>query len=269
MTDEIAPEVAETSPEPQESPPEAIEPEAKDAPESSPEPQEPKRSRAEERITGLLGDNQALRSYGEQMRQINLSLQQQVSAVPQEPEKPDRQPTLEDFDHDPDKFAQANNAYIARQVNRQVDSKVDKAFTLREAANEEAAIEAQWQGNNSKYAAENPDYAAVLNLPVLPIALSNDMLKTIKESDDGPAIAHHLVKNPDVAAKISRMNDRQTIRAITKIERDLSSPKVKPTSAPTPPTPVGGQHPTIDLMEMPINDWMASERKRLAEKRGR
>lgn len=258
MTDEIAPEVAQTSPEPEESStPATDETVAAQETDSPPEPAEPKRSRAEERITGLVGDVHALKQAAEYWRVRALdNLEPSKPAV-----QPVSRPTLEDSDHDQERFATAMTDWAVDQATSAAKTQVDETLRLRAAEDEQATIKAQWQDKSEEFAEKHADFHDVIANPTIPI--SKDMADVFMESDMGPAIAYHFGKNPDIAARISRMTPRKMALAIGRLERDLTSPKPQPTRAPTPPTPVGGQQPDTDIAIMPIDDWMKHERERL------
>lgn len=268
MTDEIAQEVAETSPPPEDakSSPEDSSPEQTVAePESPPETEEPKRNRAEERITGLVADVKALREYGGYMRDQLLVLQQ--AQTPSTPDPVVPQPTLEQFDHDPDKFAAANNRWVTDQAAQIAKVTVDAALKQQANATEKAGVKAQWDVRSADFSQDHDDFDDVTQNPT--IKISEDMANAFMQSDKGPEIAYHLGKNPEVAARISRMPPQKMMLAIGRLEAEVSkpSPKPQPTSAPTPPTPVGGQQPTVDISKMSIDEYMATERARLFEKR--
>jgi hypothetical protein len=253
MTDEIASEVAETSPEPEESSTPAIEEtQQAEGPDSPPaDADEPKRSRAEERIAELVAERAAAKEAGEYWRELAISLQNQ----PAEPAKPDLKPTLEQFDHDPEKYALAVADWTVKQSAGVAKAQVAEAIKAQASENEQAALKASWDERSAKFMESNPDFQAVISNPAIPI--SKDMADVFMESDQGPAIAYHLGKNPDVAARISRMPPRKMTLAIGRLERDVAASKPKPTKAPTPPSPVGGQQPSADIADMTIEEFMA------------
>jgi len=232
-------------------------------PESPPETDEPKRSRASERITGLIGDNKALREYGEHMRaEVARLSEQQTPAIPQETVLP--RPKIEDFDHDQDKWAEAFSDWSVKEASKVAQAQVTETLRQQTAADEQAEMQAAWQDKSAEFAEKNPDFHAVISNPAL--SISKDMAALFMETDTGPAIAYHLGKNPDKAAKISRMNPRRMALAIGRLETEVSSPKPQSTNAPQPPNPVGGQQPNVDPTKMSTDDWVAPRREELHAK---
>lgn len=275
MTDEIAqeaaqaptpPEDAQSSPEPEESSTPAPEQTVAE-PESPPETDEPKKSRASERIAELVAERTAAKEYGEYMRQEVVSLQSQLAGkqLPQETATP--KPKLEDFEFDQDKWATAFSDWSVKEASKVAEAQVNKTLREQETANEQAVIQATWQQKSEEFAEENPDFTTVTSNPSLPI--TKDMAAVFMESEKGPEIAYHLGKNPTEAARISRMSPRKMAMAIGRLENEVSklAPKPQPTSAPEPPTPIGGQPPGQKLENIPeMDDWMVARREELRAK---
>jgi len=260
MTDQIAPDVAETSPSPEDAESSQVDSSPKQTvaePESPPEIEEPKRNRAEERITGLVSDVKSLREYGEYMRQEVLSLRNQITP-PQTPQpvKSEPQPTLEQFEFDQDKFAVANNKWVTDQAAQIAKATVDAALKQQAGVNEQAGIRDTWQNKSAEFAEKHADFDDVVKNPT--IRITEDMANIFMESDKGPDIAYHLGKNPDVAARISRLPLQKMALAIGRLEAEVSKPSPKPqqTNAPEPPNPVGGTQPTIDAASLSTADWI-------------
>ena len=264
MPEELAPDVAQTSPEPEESSTPAIEQTvAADEQDSPPETAEPKRSRAEERIAGLVAEKAAAKEYGNHFREAYTDLEAKYRALQdQAPETVSdaSQPTLEQFDHDTDKWAVAYSEWSKGQAKSVAEKAVAKAILNQRNVDEVEAKERVWVDRSSKFAETHPDFASVAGRRELPINAA--MANIFKESEKGPEIAYHLGNNPDVAARISRMSAGKMAMALGRIESELTS-KPQPTKAPAPPTPVGGQQPTVDLADMSIDEYMKHESARL------
>lgn len=271
MTEDIAPDVAETSPspegaEPSPAPDESSTQDAEPTVADPESPPEPAKSRAAERIAGLVGDNKALREYGEHMRHEVLRLSEQAkTSIPQDTATP--RPKLEDFDHDQDQWAEAFSSWSMKEASKVAEAQVTETLKQQASANEQAALRATWEQRSEEFAEKNPDFRSVTGSESL--VITKDMAEIFMESDVGPAIAYYLGKNPDKSARISRMKPRQMALAIGRLESEVNkpAPKPQPTSAPQPPSPVGGQQPTVDIYELPIEDYMAQERARLSSKR--
>ena len=262
MPEDLAPEVAQTSPEPEDSSTPALEKTvAAQSPDSPPADAEPQRNRASERIAELVAERTAAKEAAEYWRGVAT----QNTSTPEPTAQPTPQPTLEQFDHDTDKWAAAYSVWSDQRVQAVAKAQVGQAMREQDAANEAEASRARWQDKSSDFAEKHPDFAAVVGNPTLKI--TQDMLSVFQDSEKGPDIAYHLGKNPDVAAKLARLPKNKMALAIGRLERDISTPKPQPTNAPEPPTPIGGQAPETDIANMEIDDWMAHEKARLREKR--
>ncbi len=271
MTEDIAPDVAETSPSPedaqssQESSPDettiAAEPDS--PPESADPESEAPKQRAKERIEQVIAERNAAKEYGEYWRQQALANVVPATA----PAEPTPQPTIEQFDYDPDKFAKATVDWATKEAKSAATEAVKTQLDVQAKATRQADLQTKWEERAAKFTEDHPDYHAVVTNPT--IKMTSEMVEVMAESDKGPEMAYHLGLNPDKAARIARMSTVQQAAAIGRLEAEVSKPAPKPqlTSAPTPPTSVGGQQPTVDVMELPIEDYMAQERARLFEKR--
>ena len=261
MADDIAPEVAPTSPGPEESstpaPDQTV---AATEPDSPPETAEPKRNRAEERIRGLNSDVHALREVGEYWRNRALEGLTPSVETTQPAAKP---PTLEDCDHDTEVFVKRTADWAVKQAEGAAKQQVDESLRLQAVKSEKAAIQDQWLDRSAKFAETHKDFTEITTNPT--VQISKDMADIFMESDLGPAIAYHLGQNPDEAARISRMTPRKMTLAFGRLEQNLSSPKPQPTNAPNPPKPVGGQQPTIDPSGLSIDDWVVKRREELRQ----
>ena len=82
----------------------------------------------------------------------------------------------------------------------------------------------------------NPDFDTVLQSAA--VGVSDAVMETILESDDGPAVAYHLAKNPTELYRLNAMNERQQVLELGRISARLSAkvPERKVTQAP-PPAP--------------------------------
>lgn len=86
-----------------------------------------------------------------------------------------------------------------------------------------------------------PDFEQVANNPLLLSKLTPTMAKEMLDSDYGPQVQYYLGKNPREAANIASMSPTQQIRAIGRLEAEVSRPVQKRvTQAPAPIKPVGG-----------------------------
>ncbi len=77
---------------------------------------------------------------------------------------------------------------------------------------------------------------------------ASHVIEEIRDSEKGPALAHHLAKTPDLVAELNAMSPRDAAREIGRLEAKISLPKPRTqTQAPAPITPItGGASPGFD-----------------------
>jgi hypothetical protein len=244
------------------------------------------RSRAQERIEELVAERNALRKYGEYLlAQVESQRKAPMQAAPdsqptQPPAQEDPAPTLESAEYDPIKLNKLQNEWIQRQVEKRVDSAVRQI----ESRQSEVAIRQAFEQKTVEFRKSAPDFDIVIANPALP-SLAPEAAKVVIRSDNGPAIAYHLAKNPDLAIRISRMDvagqsaaigrlEEQLVRAKTEVINTQKEPsKVVPkpvsvTKAPPPPKPVSSGSAIVRKDEnlMSMEEWVANERsKKIAE----
>lgn len=145
-------------------------------------------------------------------------------------------------------------------------SKALKDWTIETAKREERAkqiqaqeekrtqeIQKQWSKNLTEARKDIPDYDEVLNTSE--VKVSDQVRDAILESDVGPKILHHLAKNPDLADKIGEMTVGGALRAIGRLEAELSGkPQPKTTlaeisKAPAPISPLKGENAPVGSLK--------------------
>jgi hypothetical protein len=139
---------------------------------------------------------------------------------------------------------------------------------------ENAAAEHQrvttWKERIAAVKVELPDYDEVMS-EAEEIRVSPAMHEAILTSEHGPALAYHLAKNPEEAARIFALSPIATARALGKIEASFDSEKVAPekdkprvTKAPPPAKTVRGAR-ADSTSEPDPSDFSAWERWRNAQ----
>lgn len=238
------------------------------------------RSRAQERIEELVAERNALRKYGEyllaQVESSRKAPKELQESRPAPAEVIDETaPTLESADYDPVKLNKLQNEWIQTQVNKRVESAVKQIETRQS----EVATRQAFEKATAEFRKTAPDFDIVLANPALP-ALAPEAARVVVRSENGPAIAYHLAKNPDIASRISRMDavdqaaaigrlEGQIVRTMTEAKDVQKEPSKAPTvksvtKAPPPPKPVsGGTSPVQkDATLMSMEEWVANERGR-------
>ena len=145
-------------------------------------------------------------------------------ATPQEPDP-------SQFD-DWDKYLQAKVDFEASKRLQQVESQrsVEQQQAARlQSFNERAAAVRQ----------ANPDFDSVLQTAA--VAVSDAVMDTILDTEDGPNVAYYLAKNPLELLRLNTLPERQQVLELGRISARLST-KPEPrrvSSAPEPVKPAG------------------------------
>jgi hypothetical protein len=270
-------------------------PEGEKDPEGTEEPADGRpRNRAQERITELVDERNAVKEYNKYLQSKLdelLRMQAGKSAQPAESESSparasqaeddDSAPTLETVGYDPVELTKKQNEWIQRQVNKQVNAAIRQIETRQS----DQAVATAFQGRVAEFKKTAPDFDVVISNPSLP-QLAPEAARLIVRSDNGPAVAYHLAKNPDVAVRVAKMDAVSQAAAIGRLEEQLlrtsqaangatkepsKAPKpvqAKVTQAPPPPKPVqSGSVVTKDISQMTMEEWVAHERGRKISER--
>lgn len=235
------------------------------APESVEPAAEPKRDRVQERIDKITREKYDALREAEYLRG---QLEAQKQPKPVETVQDVKPVKMEDFD--------TEEAYITAQVNRQTQERIDIAMRERDERVRNDSVRADrdrvneaFKGRCDAFSANNPDFEAVAFNSA--VQASEAVVEAVVMSDNGPAVAYHLGKNPAEAARISALSPTLAAIEIGKIESKLNAPQAKTlTQATAPHEPVGAGSSTETGLrdDMPIVDWMAQRNKDDAARRG-
>ena len=242
----------------------------------------PARGSARERIEELVTERNALRKYGEylldQVKAVRNGQQPQSFAEATKKEEPkpvnadDPAPTIEQHNFDPVAYSKAQAEWMDRQINKRVASAIQGIETRQT----EQSIRQSFENRAAEFRKAQPDFDVVIANPALP-ALNADTARNIVRSELGPQIAYHLAKNPDMAARIAKMDNASQLMAIGRLEATLqqadqaakaaqakpSVPKTRTvTQAPPPPKPVATGKAVVETEPMNMDEWVAQERAR-------
>jgi hypothetical protein len=250
-----------------------------------------------DRFQEVVDERNSLRKYGEHLLATISELKkggtQPTTATEATPAEPapsaatdDPPPTLEQFQYDPVKFSKATSEWLAKTVDKRVQTAVQNV----QAQQTEQAIRATFESRAEAFAKTHPDFAVVIKNPDLP-ALHGDVAAKVLRSEHGAAITYHLAKNPDVATRVAKMSRDDQMAAFGRLEAQVSAPTAAPaapakpaspkqksvTQAPPPPTPTPGGSVVAPKRteEMSMDEWVAhdraqkiAERQRIAQLRG-
>lgn len=176
----------------------------------------------------------------------------------------DPAPTLDKFDFDTAKWAEAHAAWSQRQIDRGVSAGIERL----QAQHSAAAAQATFQQRTDAFKQTAPDFDVVVANPALP-PLHPTAARLVVTNEKGPAIVYHLAKNPEMLARIARLTPEQQAMAIGRIEASINTPKTvaaRPTQknvtkAPAPPkqVPAGsspGRNPNDT--NVPMKDFVSA-----------
>lgn len=195
------------------------------------------------------------------------------------PPAPEPGKTLADFNYDEAQFA----GYLRQQAAEEAR----KAATdvLRQEREREAAQrkEQTFKQRINDFKKSAPDFDdLVIRNRSLPI--TEAMAEVIADSEDGPAVAYFLGKNPEAAAAIAQLSPVAAARELGKIEARLAlereqgqkpaTPKPAVSKAPPPPPKIDAVEETLPVRttdpsgdSLPIEKWVEMERKRMAKQK--
>ena len=151
-------------------------------------------------------------------------------------------PSLKDFDYDEENYTQAMNRYqsdlsvsAALQAQRQM-VQMEAAQHKQQA---QTAVLEQFKERVSEFAQEHPDFDQVVSNPQLP--MTKAITQSLVMAENGPAVAYHLAKNPELVRELANMPAPNVLMKIGNISAQLlSQPSQKKSKTPPPPTPPRG-----------------------------
>lgn len=166
-------------------------------------------------------------------------------------------PTLEQYEWDHGKWAQALTEYSVRKATEDAEKRIRE----QERNRSQAEIGQKFEERARAYAAQHPDYEQAIGELSASVRLQPEVVESIGLSEHGPAIVHYLAQHLDVADRVSRLAPHLAAVEIGRIEARVSAPKPKPvTNAPTPgQTLAGGAAPQKGIRsDMSYADYKAA-----------
>lgn len=181
----------------------------------------------------------------------------------------------------PDKY-ETTEAYVealtdwkAREVVKEATTRNQEQQRQHAQAQQSALIESEWNERLTAARDSIEDFDDVAFNPRLPI--TEAMAATLKQSERGPEVLHHLGKHPEEAARIARLSPFLQAKELGRIEAKLPQAEARPTGnktsqAPEPMKPVTtGQRSSVPSVAttdprstkaMSTSEWIAAERER-------
>lgn len=192
--------------------------------------------------------------------------------------EPSRQQSQTDDEPDPGdtdryQFGETDPAYI-KDLGAWAARQQFAALAKQQAATNEArTVQQADQDRQAKFSKDNPDFHDVVYSSQW--ACTDEMAAAIQSSDDGPAVAYHLAKNPTEARRIASLPPIAQVRELGRLEAQLVKPAdPQPTprqhsNAPAPfPQVRGGQGRfAIDPEKSSFEDFEKMADKALAKRK--
>lgn len=202
------------------------------------------------------------RDHWREMAMRQAPPQQQQSAP--EPAKAEPLKGMADFEYDEGKYQQYLQDTLRTSISTEMRSAIKAELTAEREREQSSRRGESFRSRETEFAKTVEDYDEVVRNPRLPI--SPPMAEAIKDSDDGPALAYHLGKNPEIAEKIAQLPPVAAARELGKIEARLAFEREKAkaekvSKAPPPPPKVEGADPGIGNVKPddPESDKLSDE----------
>lgn len=161
-------------------------------------------------------------------------LEKELAALKQ-PKAPEGEPTLEQFDYDPEKYAAAKADYAKSQAGKEFEAK-QRAEAGKQS---QQKLISAWEEKAERGADKYDDFNDIVG----DLQPNNPLIQAIMDAENGEDIAYHLGKNPKEAKRIAELSPVSQVREIGKLEAKLLSTPEKPktpSKAPAPITPLTG-----------------------------
>lgn len=194
--------------------------------------------------------------------------QVQTSRQPEPtPATPQQPKTLADFEYDEAKF----QAYLFETASSRAVSAVEKKFREQQEHETKQRRVNEFRAREAKFAETVPDYRDVAHGAV---SITTEMAEVIAESEDGPALAYYLGKNPQIADHIAQLSPYSAARELGRIEAKLAAEREKAktatpvvSQAPEPPPKIEATEPAVtkdpeDMTDAEFSKWFRKRRKR-------
>ena len=219
-------------------------------------------------LTRLRRDAERARDRAERDSDHWRGLAMRPQAPPQTPK------TLDDFGGDQTALAR----HIAQTISSEAVAAARKSMQEETAREQESRLIDSYKKRETQFAKQNPDYFELTRNEDLHI--SESMGKTIRESEDGPALAYYLAKNSDIAEKISELSPLSSARELGRIEAKLlvERDKLKASAAskaPPPASTIDGAGDTVtsadpsdsDSDKLSDSEWLKRREKQVQRRR--
>lgn len=185
--------------------------------------------------------------------------QAQPSATPAAPAKPT-----------PDQF-QDYGEYIEALTDWKTEQKVNQSLSAREAEREAAqkqqAVAKTWEERQAAARSTLPDYDQVLG--GADVQVVRHVADVLLESDQGPALAYHLAKHPEIVQRLNGLSPVAAAREIGRLEAGLSAQaSPAPAKLSNAPPPAGHLKTVAPATQRDPSNMSMDEYKSFRSKQG-
>lgn len=160
--------------------------------------------------------------------------------------------------------------YLDAKVKHEADKRIREIEGQRTIQQKNAERLARFNERAATVRQQNPDFDAVLQSAAT--GVSDVVMETILDEDDGPSVALYLARNPTELYRLNAMNERQQVLELGRISARLSAkmPERKVTNAPPPPPAVkaaGGTQKSVS--DMTDKEYREFRRRQDAQRKRR
>lgn len=160
--------------------------------------------------------------------------------------------------------------YLDAKVKHEADKRIREIEGQRTIQQKNAERLAGFNERAATVRQQNPDFDAVLQSAAT--GVSDAVMETILETEDGPSVAYYLAKNPTELYRLNAMNERQQVLELGRISARLSAkmPERKVTNAPPPPPAVkaaGSNQKSVS--DMTDKEYLEFRRRQDAQRKRR
>lgn len=167
--------------------------------------------------------------------------------------------TLADFNYDEAQYL----SYLRKTTTNEAVQAARRELEQERQREEQQRRVQSFRQRETAFSKSTPDYFEVTRDEG--IQITSPMAEAIAESDEGPAVAYHLAKNPDIAANIASLSPASQIRELGRLEAKLIAEREKAkekavTKAPAPPPKIEAVEPAVTISpDDPASDKLSSE----------
>lgn len=184
---------------------------------------------------------------------------------PAPPQKTEGEPTLEQFDYDPEKYATAKAEYAKKLAAQEFTAK------QRDAAGKAARerLVSAWEEKVERGSDKYEDWSTVVG----ELTPDTPFTTAIMKAANGDDVAHYLGKNPKEIQRITQLEPIEQVLEIGLLAAKLQAKPVEPkapSKAPAPITPLTGASPVSSDQPSEADDiknWMRKRNKQVHGKR--